>query len=166
MNAIALLSGVSASSTPILLQILYQMSPTIIWLLVGAILCLLELFVPTAFVEFMMGLSAFAVAGLSLILPQFSVQVVLWMLLSLISIVASRRILSKWKSPRTLEAAKEAETLTAIAPGEAGRVLYEGNSWRARCDDPQMAIAPKQKVLVVGRQGNTLIVMPEYLLHS
>jgi membrane protein implicated in regulation of membrane protease activity len=154
------------NATPTLLQMVYQMSPTILWLLLGAILCLMELFVPTAFVEFMMGLSALAVAAIALVVPNFALQVVLWIALSAGSIFFSRRILSRSKLPHTLADAQEAQTLTAIPPGEAGRILYDGNSWRARCDDPQLAIAPNQKVLVVGRQGNTLVVVPESLLHS
>jgi membrane protein implicated in regulation of membrane protease activity len=56
------------------------------------------------------------------------------------------------------------ETLTEILPGQAGRVLYEGNSWRARCDDDKLSLAPGQKVYVVSREGTTLIVMPENIL--
>jgi len=41
---------------------------TLIWLL-AAVLCLIELFLPTAFVAFMMGISAFVVALVSLIFP-------------------------------------------------------------------------------------------------
>ena len=94
-----------------------------------------------------------------------SLQIGLWMVLSLVLIVLSRRLLPNRKVP-TIEDAKEAETLTEILPGQAGRVIYEGNSWRARREDYQMAIAPNQKVLVVRREGNTLIVVPEHLLHS
>jgi membrane protein implicated in regulation of membrane protease activity len=141
------------------------LEPAILWLLAGAVLCLMELFVPTAFVEFMMGLSAFIVAGIALVVPQFSLQVVLWIALSASLVVVSRRFLPH-RNVASIEAAKEGETLTEIPPGQVGRVLYEGNSWRARCEDQHLLIGPKQKVLVVGREGNTLIVVPENLLHS
>lgn len=140
-------------------------TPTLLWLLAGAILCLLELFLPTAFVALMMGLAAFAVAGISLVLPYANWQVVLWMVLSTVFTLLSRRLLPVRKAT-AIEDAKEAQTLTEILPGESGRVIYEGNSWRARCDDSQIAIAPNQKVIVVRREGTTLIVMPESLLHS
>lgn len=136
-----------------------------LWLLAGAILCLMELFLPTAFVAFIMGLSAFIVAAVSLTGLKVSLQIVLWMGLSLSFAILSRRLLPKRKV-RAIEDAKEAETLTEILPGQAGRVLYEGNSWRARSEDYQIAIAPNQKVLVVRREGNTLIVVPEHLLDS
>ena len=140
-------------------------NPTILWLLAGAILCFLELLVPSAFVEFMMGLSAFVVAGVSLLIPSTSIQVALWMIFSVGSIFAFRRLLPH-HTVATIADAKEAETLTEILPGQPGRVIYEGNSWRAKCDDEHSTIAAREKVIVVRREGNTLFVLPENLLHS
>jgi membrane protein implicated in regulation of membrane protease activity len=80
-------------------------------------------------------------------------------------VLASRRLIPKGKA-RAIEDAKEATTLTEIPPGEAGRVIFEGNSWRARCEDYDTAIPPNKNVIVVGRKGTTLIVVPENLLHS
>ena len=139
------------------------MSPTIFWLLAGAALCLMELFVPTAFIIFMMGLSAFAVGVVSLIVPVVSVQVALWMVLSVAFIFSLRRLLPKVKVA-TLSDAQEVETLTEIPAGEAGRVLYEGNSWRAKCEDETLAIPANQRAIVIRREGNTLFIMPEKLL--
>jgi len=140
-------------------------NPTLLWLISGALLCLAELFFPTAFVAFMMGLSAFAVAGISLALPYVNLQMLLWMVFSTVFVLLSGRLVPKGKA-RDLEDAKEATTLTEIPPGEAGRVIFEGNSWRARCEDTSATIPPKQNVIVVGRKGTTLIVVPENLLHS
>lgn len=140
-----------------------ELNPTLFWLLTGAALCLMELFLPTAFVVFMMGLSAFVVALISLFLPNLSLQIALWMVLSVASIFLWRRFLPG-RQASAIADAKEAETLTEIPAGNAGRVLYEGNSWRAKCEDEQLAIAASQKVLVLRREGNTLIVLPEKLL--
>lgn len=137
------------------------LTPTIIWLVVGTVLCLIEFVVPTAFVACVMGISAFIVAAVSQFLP-LSLQVVLWMMLSLTCVFSSRRLVRQ-KVARQFDAT-EAQTLTAILPGEVGRVRYEGNSWAARCEDHELTIAPSQKVYVVARQGTTLIVMPEHLL--
>ena len=141
------------------------LNTTIFWLIAGAVLCFLEFLVPTAFVEFMMGLSAFAVALLSLLIPHASIQVALWMIFSVASIFAFRRLLPR-HTVATIADAKEAETLTEILPGQAGRVLYQGNSWRAQCDDLESKISAQQKVIVVRREGNTLFVLPENLLNS
>jgi membrane protein implicated in regulation of membrane protease activity len=142
-----------------------SLNPTILWLLAGAILCLLEFSVPTAFVEFMMGLSAFVVAGISLFIPAFNLQVMLWMILSLTFVILSRRLIPR-RSVSSIEDAMEGETLTEIVPGKTGRVLCDGISWQARCEGCDRVLAAHQRVIVVGREGNTLIVMPEYLLNS
>ncbi len=140
-------------------------SYTLIWLLAGSVLCLMELFLPSAFVEFMMGISAFVVALLSLVgLGNLWLQVAVWLLLSTALILLSRRFLQPRRRKSKMPETVLAETLTEIPPGETGRVLYEGNSWRAQCDDEQLSVAAHQRVYVVRRQGTTLIVMPDYLL--
>lgn len=140
-----------------------MLSPPILWLTAGVILCLMELVLPTAFVELTMGVSAVIVGCIAWFVPSITVQVVLWLLLSIGLSGLLRRALPK-RSHASIEDAKEAKTLTEISPGETGRVLYEGNSWQARCEDEQLAIAPDQRVYVVGRRGTTLIVLPESLI--
>jgi membrane protein implicated in regulation of membrane protease activity len=129
------------------------------WIVLGLILSALELFLPTAFAALVMGLSALIVAFLSRIIVAFSLQVAIWMGLSLIGVLVVRRFLPR-QVPKILGVTQEAETLTAILPGKNGRVLYEGSSWQARCRDEALAIAPQQKVKVIDREGTTLIVMP------
>jgi membrane protein implicated in regulation of membrane protease activity len=132
------------------------------WLAAGVILCILEFTVPTAFVEFTMGISAMIVAFVSIVLPNVGLQIALWMVLSVILTFASRRFVPK-AGTSSIEYAQEAKTLTEISPGETGRVLYEGGSWWARCGDQDLTIAPEQTVLVIARKGNTLIVMPNLI---
>ena len=107
-----------------------------------------------------MGVSAFLVALLSLVVTQFNLQVLVWMVLSLICIFLLRRFAPK-RTPYTLAESTEARTITAIEPGRTGRVIYEGNSWQARCEDDQIEIAIDQPVVVLRRKGNTLFVLPE-----
>jgi membrane protein implicated in regulation of membrane protease activity len=135
------------------------------WLILGTLLCLMELFIPTAFVESTLGISAFIVAIVALVAPWFSLQIVLWMILSLIFIFLLRRFVPK-RTPNVLQDSTEARTITAILPGEPGRVLYEGNSWQARCDDEDITIPANQPVVVVSRKGNTLYVIPESALRA
>lgn len=141
-----------------------MLSAPILWLTAGIILCLMELIFPTAFVELTMGVSALVVGCIAWFVPSITVQVVLWLLLAIGFSVVLRRLLPK-RSHASIEDAKEAKTLTEISPGETGRVLYEGNSWQARCEDERLAIAPNQRVYVVARRGTTLIVIPESLVH-
>ena len=136
------------------------MNYALFWLILGTVLCLMELFIPTAFVESTLGVSALIVALVALVVPLFNLQAVLWMVLSLVFIFFLKRFVPQ-RTPPILLDATEARTLTAIAPGEAGRVISEGNSWQARCDDEGLTIGVNQTVVVVRRKGNTLYVMPE-----
>lgn len=129
-----------------------------LWLLLGISLCLVEAVIPTAFVALVLGLSALMVAIVAQWFP-LNLQVLLWIGLSLLGVWISRGFVrphrdAKWD-------AKEGETLTEILPGQVGRVLYEGNSWAARCEDPEVTIPAHQSVLVVGRKGTTLLVLPD-----
>jgi membrane protein implicated in regulation of membrane protease activity len=139
------------------------MNIAVLWMIAGVALCIMEFIIPTAFVELTMGLSAIAVALLTPVIPHLGLQVVLWLVLSVLLNILLQRLLPKTKS-RLIEDSKEAQTLTEILPGKTGRVLYEGNSWQARCEDEETTIDPHQKVYVLRRQGTTLIVMPEQAL--
>ena len=141
------------------------MNYPLFWAILGAIFCLMELFLPTGFVESTLGFSAFAVAVIALVVHSFTLQIVAWVLLSLVFIFMLRRFLPK-RTPYSLQESTEARTLTAIAPGQTGRVIYEGNSWQARCDDDTITIGADQPVVVVQRKGNTLYVMPESALRA
>lgn len=141
------------------------LSPFWIWLIVAVILFVMELVLPTAFMEATLGLSALMVAFLSFLIPSFSAQIFLWVVLSVIVVLLLRRYQPK-RVPPVLKEAAEAETITKIPAGETGRVLYEGISWQARCDDPRIAIPEHQRVIIIGRQGTTLIVMPEDAIQS
>lgn len=134
------------------------MTPTVIWLIVGAGLCLVEFVVPTAFIAFVLGISALVVAAVAHLLP-LEFQVILWVILSIALVFVSRRLITR-RAERKLDAT-EAETLTEIRSGEIGRVRYEGSSWAARCESSTVVIPVGQRVYVVGRKGTTLIVMPE-----
>lgn len=145
---------------------LFVLSPALIWLIAGGILCFSELVFPSAFVEFMMGLSALVVAVVALVVPNVTLQVGLWLILSALSIVYMRRFLAPKRRPTgNLNVDPlEGETLTAIAPGKTGRVMFDGISWQARCADPTMAIAVDETVQIMHQEGTTLIVMPTRII--
>jgi membrane protein implicated in regulation of membrane protease activity len=134
------------------------MNPTVLWLLLGAGLCLVEFILPTAFIAFVLGVSAFCVAIVAHLLP-FNLQALLWVILSIAMVLFSRRFVNR-RANLKLDSS-EAETLTEIRPGQIGRVCYEGNSWAARCESSNLDIPAGVRVYVVGRKGTTLIVMPE-----
>lgn len=114
-----------------------------------------------------MGIAAILTAIAALAVPQLSLQVVIWLVASTLLVILSRRWVDRLQSSKhRVNDDREGETLTEIPQGGTGRVLFEGNSWRAQCADEQMAIAPQQKVYIVSRQGNTLFVLPVQLLHA
>ncbi|MEO0539620.1 MAG: NfeD family protein [Cyanobacteria bacterium P01_A01_bin.105] len=135
----------------------------LVWIVLGAVLCVMEMVLPSAFLESALGISALLTGLLSFWVPNFGHQVALWMGLSLLMFWALKRLVPNNTAP-TLRESTSARTLTAIPQGQPGRVIYEGSSWQARCSDEGMVIAPDQAVLVIGRQGNTLIVLPETTL--
>ena len=143
-----------------------MLSPTLLWLIAGSILCFMEFLFPTAFVAFMMGISALLVALVSLVVPSIPLQIVLWLVFSCLLIILSRQLFTPQRQGASLGEDREGETLTEIPPGKTGRVIYEGNSWRAKCENEYQAIAADEKVYVVRREGNTLIVLPQKLLDS
>lgn len=137
------------------------LSPAALWAFLGVVLCLMEILIPSAFTESALGIAAFGVAIVALIIPQLWIQVLLWFFLSTVLLLFFYR-LSRGRRNRSWRMdAVEAKTLTSIPPGDVGRVIYEGGSWQARSYDPELAIAANQAVNVVRQEGNTLIVMPE-----
>lgn len=137
---------------------------TLLWIVAGGILCLMEFVFPTAFVAFMMGIAALLVAGVSLMLPHYSLSVVLWLLFSTLFIILSRRFFTPKRQTSITGDDRTGETITSIPAGSTGRVLYEGNSWRAKCADATTELTANEPVYIVRRQGNTLIVLPTKML--
>ena len=74
--------------------------------------------------------------------------------------VVSRRLFTPKRRISITGDDSEATAIGGIPAGSTGRVLYEGNSWRAKCADETRDIAPSEAVFVVGKKGNTLIVLP------
>ncbi len=139
-----------------------EISTSGLWLIVGTGLCLLELFVSTAFTAACMGMSALLVSLLALVLPSsICLQISIWLLGSC-GLVAVGYQVNEERISSEIQSSTEAEALTAMMPNQTGRVIYEGSSWRAKCADSK-SILLQDKLYVVGREGNVLIVMPMHL---
>ncbi len=143
-----------------------NLPPSQVWLIIGIVLCAIEMLVslPTFLIAGAMGLAAIFVAAIALIFPIPALQILAWMLISAILVRFSRRFIPK--DSYQLREASEGITLTEILAGQTGRVQHEGVSWKARCDDPQMAIASQQRVIVLRREGTTLVIVPENWLNE
>lgn len=148
-----------------------QLSLALFWLALSICLCLLELFLPKTFrknfklVPLTSGICSFL---LSLFLfranmvPPLKIQIAYWMGLSTACVIWIRPMFLKNKNSPIREAT-EARTISEILPGQIGEVLYEGSLWQATCDEHIEPIPANQKVYVLRREGNTLIVVPKKL---
>ncbi|MCT7954835.1 NfeD family protein [Laspinema palackyanum] len=141
----------------------------------GVSFCAIEVLVRKYFghkykaISLIMGITALIMGAIvwhSMMVPELDWQIAYWVGLSLVSVLWLRPIFVKSRGAIAVQDATEAKTLSAILPGEVGRVIYEGSSWSAQCDDPDLAIAANQKVYVLRCEGNTLIVVPHQLFHS
>lgn len=143
-----------------------NLPPSQVWLIIGIAFLLTELLVPlpTFLIAGAMGIAALMAAAIALILPIPALQILAWMLISGLLVNLSRRFIPK--DSHQLQEAQEGITIAEIPAGKTGRVQHEGVSWKARCDDPQMAIAAQQKVIILRREGTTLIVVPENWLRD
>ncbi|MFS8857404.1 NfeD family protein [Synechococcus sp. H55.7] len=137
------------------------------WIVFGLVLIASELFLPEL-VAGPVGVAALGAALLAYwgwpIWAQFSA----WILLSIGLIVLSRRLVPSGSTQLEdlLKESREARAVTAIPPGQRGRVSYLGSTWNAKCSIPNLEIQAGQELYVVERQGNTLIVMPAKMLKS
>ena len=162
-----------------------KISPPWLWFILGSVICSLEFLLPKRiakrwkFVPLILGCCALLEAlilwrGSILFMfdwrlvmyEDFEWQIFYWMGLSLAGVIWIRPAFTHREKKFYIPPTVEAKTLTEILPGETGRVIYEGNSWQACCQDRDLKIAANQKVFVLRREGNTLIVAPESLFDS
>lgn len=162
-----------------------KISPPFLWLIVGIVLAIIEFLLPQQIrkkfklVPLILGCSALLEAfilwrGSALFMfdwrmvmyDEFEWQIFYWMGLSLAGVIWVRPTFTHRENKFSIPQTVDAKTLTEILPGQIGRVLYEGNSWQACCQDRELKIAANQKVFVLRREGNTLIVAPESFFDS
>lgn len=108
------------------------------------------------------GLAAIITAVAAITIPQLVIQLIIWVTLSVALAIVMRGMVPKESTD--LAPSTEAEVVMDIAPGYAGEVTYQGSLWKARCQVSDIAIPSGELVQVVGRKGNTLIVVPTRLL--
>ena len=105
------------------------------------------------------GLAAIITSIAAISIPQVAFQFIIWSVLSVALAIMMRGMVPKESSD--LRPSTEAEVVIDIPQGYAGEVSYEGSLWKARCQISDIAIPAGEQVHVVGRQGNTLIVIPQ-----
>jgi len=165
-------------------QPVFIFTPPWLWLLTAIILSSCELILPKALgskfrlYALMMGICALIVSCILwrasvtmgfiwqyIMYDGLEIQIMYWMGLSFTFLIWVRPAFIQRKKV-IIPDATEAKTVTEFLPGATGRVMYEGCFWSARCADKDLAIASQQRVYVLRREGNTLIIAPETLFQS
>lgn len=139
------------------LEFLQNQPAHILWLLAGLGFLGIAMLIadPTVFA---LGFAAIITAIAALTVHNTAGLLLIWGILSVSMAVVLRGLVPQ--ESRDLKPATEARVSRVILPGGVGEVTYEGSYWTARCQISDMSIANGQVVHVVGRQGNTLIVLP------
>lgn len=139
-------------------------SAWIVWLIIGIVSAVLEIFVPGIF------FIAFGIAGvltspLSLLGFPIWVQIIIFAIFSFLSYLLMRKMYLKLTAKDTVETnvyalvGKKGIVVTAIKPNKRGYVKIGGEEWSALSEDNQEILKGKE-IEIVSIDGNKVIVKP------
>lgn len=140
-----------------LFEYLLNQPAHILWL-IGGVGCLVIAMLAFDPLLSALGISALITAIASLTIQNVGAQLLIWGILSIALAVVFRGFVPR--ESKDLQPATDAIVSKSIPSGGMGEVSYEGSYWSARCQISDVTIASGQVVHVVGRQNNTLIVLP------
>lgn len=144
-----------------------HLDPALIWLIIGALLIIIELFAPGVFLLWF-GIAAIITAIFTWLMPiDIGMQIIIMSITSVISALVGRMVYKKLGD--TTDTSKEpinertaryigmvTQTEEAITDGR-GRVKVEDSSWLCEC---AVDLPVNAKVRVIGANGTVLIVEP------
>lgn len=141
-----------------------MVAPPPLWLALGGILLLLALLgIDTDGLLLIGGMAGLALAVVAAVTPLAPwLQVLLFCGL----VGAGYGWLRRWSRRQDERAippaarAEHAEVITAFDAGGEGRVRWQGQSWAALNLEPSRPLAPGSQVVVMGREGTRLQVLP------
>lgn len=138
----------------------------VIWFLIGVGLLLVELVVPGLIFVFF-GVGAWVTAAILLAFDlSLTSQLVVFSLTSIGSLILLRQSIRKRYMDVSIDGMAESDngfigsqavSLTQIAPGNDGKVEFNGSQWEA-CSN--VHIAPRTSVTIIGMKSIKLIVEP------
>jgi membrane protein implicated in regulation of membrane protease activity len=127
------------------------------WLILGLILIAISLVIPNP-ITAAFGFAGLITALVALSVPILAKQLLIWAILSGAILLIFYGLVPQ--NSKSLESAQQAEVAVPILAGKVGKVMCNGVQWNARCQISDAVISAGQTVTIVGRQGNTLIVLP------
>jgi membrane protein implicated in regulation of membrane protease activity len=139
------------------------LNAAVIWIIIGFVLFLLEFLLP-GLILFFFAVGAWMVGILCLFIDlTINEQLIIFLIGSIATILLLRKWFSKilWKRRHSTELledeflGKTAKALTAILPGENGKVDFKGTTWQAASDD---TIEKGENVIIIGNESILLLV--------
>ncbi len=139
------------------------LNAAVIWIIIGFILFLLEFVLP-GLILFFFAVGAWIVAILCLFIDlSINEQLIVFLISSIVTILLLRKWLSKilWKRKHSTELledeflGKTAKAVTAISPGENGKIDFKGTTWQAASED---TIEKGENVIIIGNESILLMV--------
>ena len=142
-------------------------NPSVIWLIVGFVLIILELIVPGLILLFF-GVGAWIVALLTLFMDlNLNWQIVVFVITSGLSLALLRRYLQtkffKTKDGKSDGLEDEfighvVSVIDEITPNNEGKVEFKGSPWKAKSE---FKLVPGDKAEIIDKESITLIVKPK-----
>ena len=136
---------------------------SLVWLLLSGMLLAIECLQPGFDGLIVAVLGGLSLSVLTALLPlPIGLQITLFLVITLAGILQ----LSRWSAKRSRSSGHPrlkggtAEVLGTISPGGEGRVRWNGQSWAASSLDLEQALEPGDQVLVMGREGTHLQILP------
>ncbi len=147
-----------------------ELSPILIWFLVGLVFIGVEFLAPGV-ISIFFGVGAWATAMLFWIFPSMglTVQLALFLIFSILSLVILRKTIAKkfFKDSEKGESdldidyiGEEASVVEIILPEDDGIVSFHGTNWKARSSH---VIEVGASVVITNQTGLTLHVVPKNL---
>jgi inner membrane protein len=141
--------------------------PELFWFFIGLVLLLAELVIPGFFI-FFFGVGAWVTALVCLIAePSTNLQIIIFGLTSVLSLVALRRIIQKKlfyhddRESINVEdefTGKEGTAVVDFGGGTIGKVAFKGTTWMA---ESKSEIKEGQRIVITSKENMKLIVEPK-----
>ncbi|MFN8209765.1 MAG: NfeD family protein [Bacteroidales bacterium] len=141
--------------------------PELLWFLIGLVLFVLELIAP-GFIIFFFGFGAWVTALVCLIAhPGTNLQIIIFAITSILSLIALRRMLQKKFFYGHSEAHESVEdeftgktgiAMNDFGPKVRGKVEFKGTTWNA---ESESVIKEGESVIIIEKNNFNLIVEPK-----